>query len=131
MADAINFTSSNVTVVTTAETAILTTPAMVYDQPSGAGVRISGVVEINPVGTGASVANVRVRQGSGTTGALVGVAEPQNCVAGNSLEVTFDVEDTTRYSAQSGGGQYTVTLAMTGATGNTTVSQALIDARGL
>lgn len=130
-AEVMSFTSSNVTVVTTAETAVLTTPAMVYDQPTGQGVRISGVIAVNPVGTAATAATVRVRQGNGTTGPLVGIGEPETVAAGNSVDIPFDVEDTTRQPAESGGIQYTVTIAFTSATGNSTVVQASLDAKGL
>lgn len=130
------------TVVTTAETVVMTTPAYVYDeanpfvggehQGAGQGVTVSGIINVTPVGTGATSATVRVRQGS-ISGPIVGGAAgtiTQNVVAGNSLEITYEAVDTSRFCAQSGGGVYVVTIQFTGATGNSTIQPVTVDVEG-
>lgn len=130
------------TVVTTAETVVLTTAPYVYDMPNpfvggehagaGQGVTINGLVNIAPIGAGTTLGTVRVRQGN-LTGPVVGGAAgsiTQSLVAGNSAEITYAALDTSRWCAQNGGGVYVVTIQMTGATGNSTVQPVTCDVMG-
>jgi len=130
--------SGSQTVVTTAETTVVTTPAYVYDYPNpfvggehagaGQGVTVSGVLNVNPAGTAATAVTVRVRQGT-ITGTIVST-ELQSVVAGNSQEVTYEGVDTSRWCAQAGGGVYVVTVQFTAATGNSTITLATVDVEG-
>lgn len=130
------------TVVTTAETVVITTNPYVYDEPnpfvggehvgSGQGVTISGIINVVPVGTAATSATVRVRQGS-IAGPIVGGAAGsivQTVAAGNSIEITYEAVDTSRFCAQSGGGVYVVTIQFTAATGNSTIQPVTVDVEG-
>lgn len=124
------------TITTTTETAVITTPAYTYDEPNpfvggehsgaGQGVSISGVININPVGAGATSVVVRVRQGT-VTGTIVSTIT-QTVTAASSLELTFEGVDTTRFPAS--GGVYVVSLQFGAATGNSTVTYTAVDVEG-
>lgn len=121
---------ATVTPVTTAETAVLVTPAFTYDQPTGAGVIIDGTLYVSVVGAAATAATVRIRQGNGIAGPVVGVAMVEPVVAASTKTIPFTQLDASRFPAQSGGAQYTVTIQFTAATGNSTVAEATISASG-
>jgi hypothetical protein len=135
-----NTNSVSTTVVTTAETVVLTCAPFTYDFPNpyvgaehsgaGQGVTVKGIVNVAPAGTGATAATVRVRQGS-VTGTVVGASLAQTVAAGNSTELTYWAQDTSRFAAQAGGGVYVVTVQFTGATGNSTVTYAAADVGGV
>lgn len=127
------------TVVNANETVILTTNPYTYDQPNpfvgtehtggGQGVTVSGVVDVNPVGTAGTAATIRVRQGS-ISGAVVGVAEPMTVAAGNAYAIPYEALDSTRWAAQSGGGVWVITIQFTAATANSTVINVTADVEG-
>jgi len=127
------------TVVNATETVIATTNAYTYDYPQsfvggehsglGQGVTISGVVAVNPVGTSATLATIRVRQGS-IAGPVVGVALPETVAAGSQVTLAYEAFDTTRFAAQSGGGVYVVTIQFTAASANSTVIAVTLDVEG-
>jgi hypothetical protein len=103
-----------------AETAVYTTPFM----PVGVGqspVDISGTINITP-GTAATGATVRLRQGSGVGGTQIGSSPLHTVVAGSPQSVSFGFTDASTFLQAAGGGQYTLTLQMTAATGVTTVN---------
>lgn len=107
-----------------AETAVFTTPVLPPIGPAGAPgsvpVNISGTVNLTP-GTSATAATIRVRQGSGLTGPIVAGAAPVHTVAAAAPQsISFGATDTTGYLQ--GGGQYTVTVQMTGGAAATTIN---------
>ena len=131
--------TGSLAVVNATETVILTTNAYTYDYPnvfvgtehagSGQGVTISGVVDVNPVGTAGTAATIRVRQGS-ISGTVVGVAEVETVAAGNAYAIPYEALDTTRWAAQAGGGVWVVTIQFTAATANSTVVNVTADIEG-
>lgn len=109
------------------ETALLSTPVLqavlpgAFGEPVGAPqpVKISGVINIL-AGTGVTALVLRVRQGVGLAGNVVGAAMTLTLAAAASGAFAFSVEDTT--GALQAGTAYTVTLAQTGATGASTIN---------
>lgn len=122
-------TGGAVTLVTTAETAICTTtqpnasdlPKIGYSPGKAV---CWGLINLTP-GTGTTGVVVRVRAGTGTGGALVGDADPINVTAGAPTVIVFSEIDE-GVELPGGNYVYTVTLAQTGATGNGTVSDAIL-----
>lgn len=113
---------SPVTLVTTAETAVATTVNMFLGNPNQR-VLISGHVNVTE-GTGGTAFTVRLRQGNGTGGAVVGAAETDSLAAANSETAPFSFEDTGALLLGAAGGQYTITVQQTAATANGTVNTA-------
>lgn len=114
-----------------AETAVYVTPVLPAVGPAEAPgvtpVGISGTINLTP-GTAATGATIRVRQGNGLGGAVVSAAAPLHTVAaGAAQSISFGATDATGYLQ--GGGQYTITVQMTAATGATTIN--LVDAEVL
>lgn len=111
--------------VTTAETAVLTFTTTPENQPTGQGVLINGSFNFTP-GAGATSVTLRVRQGTGVGGAIVGVpftTPVVAAVANSNAEVTV-IDPTVSYPA---GNTYTLTAQQNAATGNGTAAQALVD----
>lgn len=105
--------AATVTLTTTSETAIVTTPSPDERIGPALGVLVSGFVNVTP-GTGTTAVVVKVRAGSGITGTTlqstthtVIAADPQNI----AIEY-FDNSGTIPV------GQYTVTVTQTGASAN-------------
>lgn len=99
-----------------AETAIFTTPVL----PPVGQASVQNPVTIQAVvnalaGTGTTALVMRCRQGSGVAGTQVGPAVTQTVAAGATANVPFQWPDTSGYLE--GGGQYTITLSATGASG--------------
>lgn len=111
-----------VPLVTTAETAVATSANLFLGNPNQR-VQISGHVNVTE-GTGGTAYTVRIRQGNGTGGTVVGVAEVDSLAAGNTETAPFSFEDTGALLLGAAGGQYTVTVQQTAATGNGTVNSA-------
>lgn len=112
-----------VALVTTAETAVLTTTAFPVNA-AGQGVRISGSVA-GATGAGVTSCQVRIRQGAGTGGTVVASAVFQEAQGASSFySMAFDVLDTTVgvVGAPAGAPVYTVTVQQVGATGNGTAT---------
>ena len=99
------------------ETAVLTLSGVSVPGP-GADVHLMGHVNVT-AGTGATAIVVTVRRGTGTAGAIVGVAETDTLAAGNKESIPFDVVDAPGDVA---GESYTVTTTETGATADGTVN---------
>jgi hypothetical protein len=111
------------TVTTTTETAAANTAALAFAPPNNyGGMIVRGSVNITP-GTGTTAVVVRVRQGNGTGGALVGNALTITAIAASPLVLPFSVLDPSATPAS----QYTVTVAQTAATANGTINQAEIE----
>jgi hypothetical protein len=112
--------------VTTAETAVLTFTIPPENQSPGTGLGLyfNGTANLTP-GTGTTSITCRIRQGTGTGGAVVGVpcTTPVTAALANSTgEITVnDPQDV--YPA---GNTYTMTVQQNAATGNGTMSQALV-----
>lgn len=117
-----------VTLVTTAETAVasLSFGGPSIPAPGNPGstnlapTLIAGVVNVT-AGAGTTAVVVRVRQGIGVTGTVVGVLDTDTLAAAASESIAFEKYDAT------GATSYTVTVQQTGATGNGTVNSASID----
>lgn len=113
------------------ETAVATSDTVQYSAPQGEGLVIRGVMNVT-AGTGTTAVTVRCRKGANTTsGALVGVANPDTLAAGNSESISFEFLDTAPVVTPSGTASgadvagtnvYTITLQQTGGTGNGTVN---------
>lgn len=104
-----------------AETAVYTTPVM---QPMGPAatqnpVSISGTINLTP-GTAATAVVVKLRQGVGVGGAQVGPSYTHTVAAAAPQSITFGFTDSTGFLE--GGGQYTLTVTVTSATGATTIN---------
>ena len=110
-----------------AETALTSTPLLQADLPGAMGqqgppvqpVKISGVLNLL-AGAGTTAVVIRVRQGVGLAGAIVGGTATFTLAAASSASVAFAVEDTT--GVVQAGTAYTVTISQTGATGAGTVN---------
>lgn len=107
-----------------AEIALITTPAMNWSAGLP-GVLLGVSVNFTP-GTGQTSTTLRIRQGAGTGGTLVGIAHPETTVAGQQADLAFDDMDTSAFatSAQAGA-QYTLTI-QTNAAGPGAVNQAVL-----
>lgn len=102
-----------------AETAVLTTPILF----AGSGVvRIVGSIDVTE-GTGGSAYVVKLHQGNGTGGTLVGQALTDTVAAAASDLGGFSFEDASGLLGAVGGGQYTLTVAETGASAAGTIVQ--------
>lgn len=134
--------ATNVTLVNAAETAVIVTSPYVYDYPnpfvggehagSGPGVSISGVINVTTIGLNATNIFVKVRQGNGVGGTIVqNYTYNVSVGAGSTYDVAYDLPDTSRWCAQTGGGIYTVTVQINNATANSTVGMASANVQGM
>lgn len=90
-----------------------------------AGILLGVSVNFTP-GTGQTSTTLRIRQGSGTGGALVGIAHPETTVAGQQADLAFEDMDTSAFAAGGQqGAQYTLTI-QTNAAGPGAVNQAVL-----
>lgn len=119
--------TASVTLVTTAETAVASFQfGQLFEPPTpGAAVPVAptivtGVLNVT-AGTSTTAVVIRVRQGIGTGGAVVGNADTHTLAAGASANIPVKKEDLVGASA------YTVTVTQTAATGNGSVNSASID----
>src|SRR5580704_1637850 len=111
------FVSSAATsLVTTAETAVLTFTTAPEQQPSGQGLYIDANCIVT-TGAATTAIQVRIRQGSGVAGALVGVMAQSQAAASTANEEAScaALDPVTSYPA---GNTYTVTVQQVAATGN-------------
>lgn len=113
------------TLTTTAETVACTTPPLPVNAPGGQGVLIQGCVT-GATGAGVTSVQVRIRQGVGTGGAVVGGVLQEAQAASSFYSMSFSVVDNTVGvpGAAVGTPQYTVTVQQVGATGNGTATLA-------
>jgi hypothetical protein len=124
----VNFSTTNVTVTTTTETAIISTGALTL--PVGtAKIVIRAWAQLTS-GAGTTAVTARIRRGSTTAGALVGEANSEAIkTAAGSTEPFFIMVTDDR--ANEASVEYVLTLTQTGATANGTVLQAFIEAECL
>lgn len=106
---------------TTTETAVLTFTIPPENNPTGQGIYID-VNAVLTTGTLATAVQVRIRQGSGITGALVGVMAQTQVIASTPNENVScaAVDATLVYPA---GNTYTVTIQQVAASTNGTMQQ--------
>lgn len=108
-----------------AEIALVTSAAMNWSAGLP-GILLSASVNFTP-GTAQTLTTLRLRQGAGTGGALVGIAHPETTVAAQQTDIAFEDMDTSSFatSAQMNV-QYTLTI-QTNAAGPGAVNQAILE----
>lgn len=120
------------------EGVVATSDTISYTAPGGEGLIVRGVMNIT-AGAGTTAVVVRVRKGSGTGGALVGVAMTHTLAAAASANIPYEVLDpapivnplATPSGVQSTPANlYTVTVQQTGGTGAGTVNYATLGMEG-
>jgi hypothetical protein len=109
--------------VAAAEVAVTTLPAQNW--LTSLGTLISASVNFTP-GAGQTSTTLRIRQGSGTGGALVGIAHTVTTVAASPIELAIQEQDTSAFALAQQGGQYTLTM-QTNAAGPGTANAALLE----
>lgn len=124
-----------VAITLAAETAVATSDTVQYAGPQGEGLVIRGQMNVT-TGAGTTAVTVRCRKGANTTtGALVGVANPDTLAAGNSESIAFEFVDSapivTPFNTPTGAdiagaNVYTITLQQTGGTANGTVNYGTV-----
>lgn len=110
-------------VATAAEVAIATTAAANWQ--SALGNLLSASVNFTP-GTGQTSTTLRIRQGNGTAGTLVGIAHTVTTVAAAPIELAIEELDASAFGLAQQAGQYTLTI-QTNAAGPGTVNAALLE----
>jgi hypothetical protein len=109
--------------VAAAEVVLAVTPVSNWNSQQGN--LISASVNFTP-GTGQTTTTLRIRQGNGTGGALVGIAHAVTTVAAAPIELAIDEIDTSAFGLAQQAGQYTLT-AQTNAAGPGTANAALVE----
>lgn len=107
--------------VTTAETVVAQLPAGNWNTPAGTLISVSA--NYSPAVSGTAI-TFRIRQGTTTAGALVGVARTSTVANPNSYELGFETEDTSAFGQQQQQGQYCITAVGTGAGGTLNIITA-------
>jgi hypothetical protein len=113
-----------VTLVTTAETIVVTTPLVTYDDPQGQGVAIDGTIYVSNGGTGGTAYVVRVYRGTAISLPNLIVATTITTAVSTLYALSVDALDQAELA---GPAQYTVTVQQTGATGNSTITYAALN----
>lgn len=108
--------------VTTAETAVATTQPVVYNAPGGEGNACEGNIVIT-TGAAATGVTIRVRQGVGVAGAIVGTTGIVPTGASVVADLGYSFLDASALATNSGTPlQYTVTVQQNAATGNASIA---------
>lgn len=117
-------TSTDVPLVTTAETVVATVAGVVT--PRAVNVTLKGWAQLT-TGTATTAVTPRVRRGVDATGALVGEGNPVTlgAAAGSTEDFEIDVVDPNQDVS---GSTYVLTLQQTAATGNGACLQAQLTA---
>ena len=111
--------------VAAAEVVLAVTPVSSWNNPDATGNLISASVNFTP-GTGQTTTTLRIRQGNGVGGALVGIAHAVTTVAAAPIELAIQELDTTAFGNAQQNGVYTLT-AQTNAAGPGTANAALVE----
>lgn len=111
------------TITTTSETALCTVSG-IDTTPEGDQVQLQGNVDLTP-GAGSTSVTLRIRRGAGTAGQVVGVGQGDQVVAGQPSQTSAAGADT---PGELSGGQYTLTAQLAGATANSSVTAASLQA---
>lgn len=106
-----------VTLTTTIEEAVATSPLPDEAVPPAGGVKVSGVLNV-VAGAGTTAVVVKVREGAGITGTVLR-SWTHTLAAAASANIAFETSDETGPIPI---GQYTVTVTQTAATGNGSVT---------
>lgn len=114
-----NSVVADTAIVTTAETAAITSHA-VSQAVDGEPITIIGSVSVL-TGTATTALTVRVREGAGVAGSVVGETLPLTIGAAADAQIPFQF---TQAPAAVAGQQYTATVQATAATGNGTIRSA-------
>lgn len=110
-----------VALVTTAETAALTSAALPYNAPGGQGLQVSGIVA-GATGAGVTSCQVRVYRGATTGGTQIGGTLQEAQGATSFYSMGFSFVDTAPVASA----VYTVSVQQVGASGNGTVTAVSI-----
>jgi hypothetical protein len=114
-----------VTLTTTAETAVVTTQPVTYNSPGGSGNAIEGNI-VAALSAAATSVVIKAYQGATIGGTLVATSGNINVTASTTADLGFSFEDTSAAAKGSGTPlQYTISLTVIGATGNTTIAAGL------
>jgi hypothetical protein len=111
--------------VAAAEVVLAVTPAGSWNNPNQLGNLISASVNFTP-GAAQTTTTLRIRQGNGVGGALVGIAHAVTTVAAAPIELAIQELDTSAFGNVQQAGQYTLT-GQTNAAGPGTANAALIE----
>lgn len=111
--------------VAAAEVALAVTPPSNFNNPEGLGNLISASVNFTP-GTGQTTTTLRIRQGNGVAGVLVGIAHAVTTVAAAPIELAIEELDTSAFANNGQAQVYTLT-AQTNAAGPGTANAALVE----
>jgi hypothetical protein len=111
--------------VAAAEVVLAVTPAANFNNPSQLGNLISASVNFTP-GTAQTSTTLRIRQGNGTGGALVGIAHTVTTVAAAPIELAIEEVDTSAFANLQQAAQYTLT-GQTNAAGPGTANAAVVE----
>lgn len=109
--------------IAASEVAVATMPAQSWLEVLG--TLLSASVNFTP-GATQTLLTLRIRQGSGTGGALVGIAHTQTTIAAAVLETAIQELDTSAFGLAQQGGQYTLT-AQENSAGPGTINAALLE----
>lgn len=112
-----------VTLTTTTETAIVSSPPVSYNMPGGEGNLVQGNI-VAAIGAGATSYQWKVYQGVGIGGTLVKASGNINVTASTTVDIGFEALDSSAL-ALNGTTAYTVSLTVNGATANSTVGAGL------
>jgi hypothetical protein len=114
------FTTTDTTLVTTAETVVATLGGVSTQSADGL-VQLDGFASLT-TGTGVTAAVVRVRRGIDATGTLIGEATTSQIAASLPTTLAITVQD----APGEGTFSYVLTVQQTAATGNGTCTQAAL-----
>jgi hypothetical protein len=110
--------------VTTSEVVLVTIPASNW--AAIAGTYLQASVNYSPSATATAVV-LRIRQGSGVGGTLVGVARTATVANPNSYELAFGLLDSSAFGQAQQGGQYTLTAQGTAAGGTANIATVTLE----
>lgn len=123
-AEDVQVPAAPVSVVTTAETLIIIGNALTMSSPNGKAV-VRGWLDLT-VGAGTTAITITIYRGSAIGGTVIGQKNPEAGDFTPGSTAHFDVEFIDLLVNVSGA-QYCMSVTQTGATGNGTVQNALID----
>lgn len=111
------------TSVAASEVVLATMPAQSWQELLG--LLLSASVNFTP-GATQTLLTLRIRQGSGTGGTLVGIAHTQTTIAAAPLETAIQELDTSAFALAQQNGQYTLT-AQENSAGPGTANASLLE----
>ena len=112
------------TATTTTETLVAFLSAYQVNNPSGEGVQLNGHLAFTP-GTAATAATIRIRQGQGITGSVVGQPFVRTVTAAQATSMSMAVLDAFNLTSSLA---YSLTIQFTAATADSTIVLANLSA---